>query len=349
MTSKTTGSTTFEAVRTFADMIDDGWLTPVSFYAPEIPVTVSLWPEAIAQYQKHAAGKKALVFCANQQQVAEALHHFLDAGIAAASLVADDSPNKRTATLNGFASGAYLVLISVTLGLDVGDDPSIQVVIMAAPTNSQTRFEVMVVSAMRPQFTEGMTPAEPEHRRATIGASCKPKAIILDFAGNCQRLGIDTFTRRTPTTTHLTIPGSLEWDQAPEVVAVVGQTAHASPETDVIHMPGIDSLPVGTELVDRAHVTRLQAELAAARQQLTLLNPARIDSCKECGSKSLSWFTTTSTGFTGIQQGRLTTNDVTCQFVLGCDDCSETLRVVNADTFAARLNADTQHAKDAAQ
>lgn len=48
----------------------------------------------------------------------------------------------------------------------------------------------------------------------------------------------------------------------PEVVAVVGQTDHASPETDVIHMPGIDSLPVGTELVDRAHVTQLKSLLA---------------------------------------------------------------------------------------
>jgi hypothetical protein len=28
-----------------------------------------------------------------------------------------------------------------------------------------------------------------------------------------------------------------------------------------MHGAGIDSLPVGTELVDRAHVTRLQAEI----------------------------------------------------------------------------------------
>lgn len=53
-----------------------------------------------------------------------------------------------------------------------------------------------------------------------------------------------------------------------EVVAVIGETDHASPETDVIHRPGIDSLPVGTELVDRAHVTRLQAELAALKSKL---------------------------------------------------------------------------------
>ena len=54
----------------------------------------------------------------------------------------------------------------------------------------------------------------------------------------------------------------------PEVVAVIGETGHASPETDVIHRPGIDSLPVGTELVDRAHVTRLQAEIDRLRAEL---------------------------------------------------------------------------------
>ncbi|WP_219097556.1 hypothetical protein [Pseudomonas sp. UMAB-40] len=54
----------------------------------------------------------------------------------------------------------------------------------------------------------------------------------------------------------------------PEVVAVIGETNHASPETDVIHLPGIDALPVGTELVDRAHVTRLQAELQNLRDML---------------------------------------------------------------------------------
>jgi hypothetical protein len=47
----------------------------------------------------------------------------------------------------------------------------------------------------------------------------------------------------------------------PEVVAVIAETSGVFPETEVIHGAGIDSLPIGTELVDRAHVTRLQAEI----------------------------------------------------------------------------------------
>lgn len=330
-----TRKTTIGPTRTFADMIDEGWLTPVNFYAPEVSLTTSLWPEAIAQYQKHAAGKKALVFCISQQQVAEALAHFLDAGIAAASLIADDGPAKRTAALKGFASGTYQVLISVTVALDLGKDPSVEVVIMVAPTRSKTRFEVMVASAMRPQYAEGMTPAEAGHRRASIAVSAKPRAIILDFAGNCQRVGLESFNRRSPKpATHLTIPGSLEWDQAPKAA---GQTDDELKDHSWKRMAEAREQQMWAVVKERDTLAK----------QLALLNPARIDSCKECGSKSLSWFTTTTTGTSGIQNGRLRTEDITCQFVLGCDDCSETLRVVTADAIAARLNADTQHAKDA--
>lgn len=46
----------------------------------------------------------------------------------------------------------------------------------------------------------------------------------------------------------------------PEVVAVIREEGEHFKETVVEHRPGIDRLPAGTELVDRAHVIRLQAE-----------------------------------------------------------------------------------------
>ncbi|MGU9832578.1 MULTISPECIES: hypothetical protein [unclassified Pseudomonas] len=54
----------------------------------------------------------------------------------------------------------------------------------------------------------------------------------------------------------------------PEVVAVINEEGEHFKETVVEHRPGIDRLPVGTELVDRAHVNRLQAELDALQQRL---------------------------------------------------------------------------------
>lgn len=54
------------------------------------------------------------------------------------------------------------------------------------------------------------------------------------------------------------VSGVAGWQ--PEVVAVINEEGEHFKETVVEHRPGIDRLPVGTELVDRAHVTRLQAE-----------------------------------------------------------------------------------------
>jgi len=57
----------------------------------------------------------------------------------------------------------------------------------------------------------------------------------------------------------------------PEVVAVIDETDSPFPETAVTHRPGIESMPVGTELVDRAHVTQLQAEVDRKETLITSL------------------------------------------------------------------------------
>lgn len=63
-----------------------------------------------------------------------------------------------------------------------------------------------------------------------------------------------------------------------------------------------------------------------------------ITECRECGSASLTWDTVNRVN-NGVQQGRLNTRDVQCVFFLGCDDCSETLALIGADTVASKLNA----------
>ncbi|QHJ81263.1 MAG: hypothetical protein [Caudoviricetes sp.] len=59
--------------------------------------------------------------------------------------------------------------------------------------------------------------------------------------------------------------------------------------------------------------------------------------CRECGSTALSWFAQ-NTVPNGTQQNRLNTHDVQCVFVLGCDDCSETLKIISADNIAEHFN-----------
>jgi hypothetical protein len=57
---------------------------------------------------------------------------------------------------------------------------------------------------------------------------------------------------------------------SPEVLAVVAQTDGIFPETEVVHRDAIDTVPAGTELIDFAHFTRLQAEVSALQQRLNV-------------------------------------------------------------------------------
>jgi len=61
-----------------------------------------------------------------------------------------------------------------------------------------------------------------------------------------------------------------------------------------------------------------------------------ISKCRECGSTALTW-DTHNKNVGQAPLGRLRAQDIRCQFVLGCDHCSETLAVVSADRVAAWL------------
>lgn len=68
-----------------------------------------------------------------------------------------------------------------------------------------------------------------------------------------------------------------------------------------------------------------------------IIGATAITSCKECGGTELTWQTSIVNG-SNVQQGRLNTSDVECQFYLGCDACSETLQTISADKVAGLMN-----------
>lgn len=70
------------------------------------------------------------------------------------------------------------------------------------------------------------------------------------------------------------------------------------------------------------------------------IRATEITECKECGSDDLFWFANMrNTG--QAQDGRLRMHEVTCDFVLGCNECSETLAIVGADELAEQINPRT--------
>ena len=59
--------------------------------------------------------------------------------------------------------------------------------------------------------------------------------------------------------------------------------------------------------------------------------------CNNCGSEKLIWQPFVS-NHGGCQDGRIRLHETSCIFVLGCDECSETIGTVEANKVAAWLN-----------
>ena len=60
--------------------------------------------------------------------------------------------------------------------------------------------------------------------------------------------------------------------------------------------------------------------------------------CPNCDSEKLTWEAGTHHGG-GVTDGRLRQNEVSGTFILGCEECSETINMVSADDVANYLNA----------
>ena len=65
---------------------------------------------------------------------------------------------------------------------------------------------------------------------------------------------------------------------------------------------------------------------------------SEVQKCRECGGDNLLW-TQCNSNKTGVAEGRLRTHEITCSFVLGCEDCSETIAVISADKFITNFYA----------
>lgn len=61
-----------------------------------------------------------------------------------------------------------------------------------------------------------------------------------------------------------------------------------------------------------------------------------IKECRNCGSNELYWSPHYKSS-SDVPEGRLRTGEVRCFFVLGCDTCSETLKVISAADAAELL------------
>jgi len=132
--------------------------------------------------------KKWLCFAIDIQHCENVAKMFNDNGISAIAVHSKSKENLDD-VIEDYRNGKYKVLVSVeklTTGFDV---PEIDLIIIMRPTKSQ-RIHIQILGrGGRVVFAPGYDINTIEGRLEAIENSVKPNCLVLDFAGNIERLG----------------------------------------------------------------------------------------------------------------------------------------------------------------
>ncbi len=126
--------------------------------------------DAIREYRRYSAGKRAVVFCVSIEHSKHVAAQFNAAGITAEHVDGETPIAERDAILDRFERGDTLVVCNVELFGEGFDLPALECVICLRPTQSLALWLQMCGRALR--ISEG-----------------KDYAVILDHAGNRERHG----------------------------------------------------------------------------------------------------------------------------------------------------------------
>lgn len=197
-------------------LIEQGYLSDARIYAPSTPImktadgkkigsrmgdfirgeseevmdNSSIIGNMVQHYKQKCSGKKAVVFCVSVRHSKHVAEQFCLAGYRAVHI--DGSMNKkdRKAAIQGFRDGSVDILTNVDIVGEGFDLPEVEVVIMARPTQSLSLFLQQIGRCLRPVYKTGFDLSTKLGRLASIAASAKPFATVLDHAGNVHRHGL---------------------------------------------------------------------------------------------------------------------------------------------------------------
>lgn len=180
-----------------ADLVSWGFLSPARIYAPPVVADLSgirrragdyandqaaaamdrptVTGNAIAHYQRLAAGQQAIAFCCNVAHAASVCDAFKTAGINAALLLS--GTGARDQVVADFAVGIVRVLVTVDVVSEGFDVPAASCAILLRPTQSLGLYLQQVGRVLRP-------------------APGKDAALILDHVGNVTRHGFPDDPRK---------------------------------------------------------------------------------------------------------------------------------------------------------
>lgn len=125
----------------------------------------------VEEYRKNHAGKPALCFCVSLEHSRNMAEQFRAAGFRALHVGGDTPPDERAQAFSDIQNGRLDVLCNVAIATTGVDLPRVEVALIARPTQSL---------ALWIQITGRILRKHPD----------KPRAVIVDFGGNCLRHGL---------------------------------------------------------------------------------------------------------------------------------------------------------------
>lgn len=160
----------------------------------------------VTEWQRLTPGKRTIAFCVDVGHARHVADAFNEAGIPAAVVAGSTPIKERQRLYRALGSGEILVLTSCNV-ISIGfDEPSVEVGLLLRPTQSVALHHQQIGRVMRISPGTGKT-----------------GGIILDQAGNVQRLGIpeDIQEYSLPSTREASAEGEVPKKQCPQCQAVV--------------------------------------------------------------------------------------------------------------------------------
>ncbi len=176
------------------DLIDEGLLAPIRYYAPSEPdlsgvhTTMGdfnqgelaqamdkpvITGSAVQHYRKLADGRPAVAFCVTVEHANNVAEQFRQAGYRAIAISGESDTVERDAALQGLRDGAFDVVCNCALWVAGVDAPSIGCIIQLSPTQSVVKYLQSIGRGLRTH-------------------PGKTDCIVLDHAGNVKRHGLPT-------------------------------------------------------------------------------------------------------------------------------------------------------------
>jgi DNA repair protein RadD len=120
------------------------------------------------------------------ENIASILNQF---GVSAVAVHSKMSKEDRAEAIAGFKSGKYRALVNKDILTTGYDHPELDLIVILRPTQSTSLWVQMLGRGTRPLYANGYALDTVESRLQAIQESDKQDCLVLDFAGNTERLG----------------------------------------------------------------------------------------------------------------------------------------------------------------